>query len=162
MPDPQNARWAKSLQDLAANSPAPDNRLDQVGSASADRLPPPSDDPAPPQDETLPVPPPPLESLGHFPSRPHASAHLQQALRGLFWRRTIIPLMLTSFVLLLLAAVAIFLVPPYSPFATLRDPHNRWIPISMLTLSAVMLALAILNMLHVRNHLKHARRAHAA
>lgn len=66
------------------------------------------------------------------------------------FRRTIIPILLTSGVTLAVLGGGYFLIDPDSPLRNVQ----WWIPVTLLLISPLLLALAVLNMLHVKHDLE--------
>jgi len=83
---------------------------------------------------------------------------LEQALRSLHTRRMMIPILLTCGVLLPAIASLKWLASPVSVFALL----DTWIAVGMALLGVVLLALAVMNMLQVRDQLRAAARPRTA
>lgn len=100
--------------------------------------------------EPAPAPPDPQAA----PSAPRQSAAQliarRQLLRRLNLRRTLIPVLLTFGVLFPVFGILQFLIDPDSP---LSAHHAMWMPLSLFTFGAVMLALAVMNILYVRDQL---------
>ena len=99
-------------------------------------------------DDSVTVPAPPLEYLGHRPAAHAPSARMQiMQARSLEGKRTAIPVLLTAGMLFIIAGTLKFLVGPESP---LYD-FPIWMPLVLFGLSIPMLTLAALNMLQVRS-----------
>jgi len=79
--------------------------------------------------------------------RPRTSQHLVQTL---FFKRTIIPILLTLGVLCPFLGLLGYFVSPTSPYARLAEP---WFSIPFIVIGLIMLGLAILTMLQVRDDL---------
>jgi hypothetical protein len=76
-------------------------------------------------------------------------------LRGLFFRRTMIPILLTCGTILGALGGLWFTLDIDAP---LRAGAGAWVPTTLLILAAMLLALAVLNMLQVRHLLRVGRR----
>lgn len=109
-------------------------------------------------DDMMMAPAAPMEYLAHTPSRPRHDPRLQ-VLKSLHFRRTLIPILLTTGALLLILCGAVFVVGADSPFANLRKSENVWIPMGLGIAGLLLLGLAALNMLHVRSELFKAEQA---
>jgi hypothetical protein len=106
-------------------------------------------------DDMMMAPAAPVEYLAHTPAKPKHDPRLQ-VLKSLSFRRTLIPILLTTGALLLVLCAGVFVVGADSPFANLRTSANVWIPIAMAITALLLLGLAAFNMLHVRYQLMQA------
>ena len=86
---------------------------------------------------------PPIEVFRPVPHRPHARAALYQTLE---FRRTVIPVLLVSGVLLIILGLAAYIVSPTSPLSALPV----WMPPTLIVFGLALLGVAALNMASVK------------
>lgn len=100
-------------------------------------------------DDSVIVPAAPEEYLGHQQHTPGRSRHALLQAKSLEARRTAIPILLVSGMVLALAGILKFVVPEASPLHDFPD----WMGFVFFGLAAPLLALGVLNMLQVRAEL---------
>ena len=100
-------------------------------------------------DDDTAIVPPPDSSVFAAGYRTRAAARLRHS--GIFVRQTMIPILLTCGVMLPMLAALWFRLDDDS---ALRLGAGRWLPITLTCVGAVMLVLAVLNMLQVRHLLR--------
>jgi hypothetical protein len=71
---------------------------------------------------------------------------------GLFFRQTLIPILLTTGVLFSGLGVAWFLISPDSVFKS--PPMGVWLPITLVSMGLGLLAFGVMNVLHVKAQLQ--------
>ena len=94
------------------------------------------------------VPAAPMSAFTYTPSHKPAAPKLP-FYKTLNFRQTVIPILLTCGVMLLVMASLKFVVNPDSPLAALPG----WMPVVLVVIAAGLLAVAVLNMLQVRQQL---------
>ncbi len=100
-------------------------------------------------DDSVIVPPPPMEALGHQ-HIPYARSNVHiPTFKSMALRRTLIPVLLTSGLMISLFGICRFIVPEESQLAALPT----WMCLIALCIGLVLASLGVLNMLLVRQQL---------